>query len=375
MRADPAASRVGQRAAGALSLSQGRDRFVSLAAVHDAIARWSAPLPRSRQPNDADRRAAVACACALSELALEGAADAQWGAAEHGIAEDATAIAERAGLARGHVEPALALLAAAGCVERISGARRERRVWLAADVCGEEPALARVAWAGVRHRLRAVRASLLPAQAVLRSIARQSGPVAAGAAAPVVACTQEGLAAETLLGRTAVVSALRALTDAGLVARTARRGTWTECRLLGPVFDPASPRPAGWSGVVGDQEVPLTRAQEGGAAVVAGRTPLDRSAFVARGSADGLDAAGRGLVGAMDAAQAPAPTTGLSAQLAPPVPTSSAAMVLDVGGVRVPVAPGMTVEPPPDATLSIEVDEAGRRFLRLGPGLRLGPLP
>jgi hypothetical protein len=49
-------------------------------------------------------------------------------------------------------------------------------------------------------------------------------------------------------------------------------------------------------------------------------------------------------------------------------------MVLEVGGVRVPLSPGMTVEPPPGATITIEVDAAGRRFVHLGPGLRLGPL-
>ena len=31
-----------------------------LAAVHDALARFAAPLPRARQPNDAQRRAALA---------------------------------------------------------------------------------------------------------------------------------------------------------------------------------------------------------------------------------------------------------------------------------------------------------------------------
>jgi hypothetical protein len=50
------------------------------------------------------------------------------------------------------------------------------------------------------------------------------------------------------------------------------------------------------------------------------------------------------------------------------------AMTLDFGGVHVPVLPGTQVEPPPGAKLVIEVDAEGRRYLRIGDGVRLGPL-
>jgi hypothetical protein len=50
-------------------------------------------------------------------------------------------------------------------------------------------------------------------------------------------------------------------------------------------------------------------------------------------------------------------------------------MTLELGGVRVSLAPGAVVEAPVGATITFEVDAAGRRFVCLGPGVRLGPLP
>lgn len=329
VRPDPAAARVGERRA--LSLSAGRDRFVSVAALQDLLARWAAPLPRARQPDDARRRAAVAVACALAEPAAANAGHAGWDTAERGVAERADALAESAGLTSAQVQGALALLVAAAAVERIS-AGGERRLRLADGLVAEEPALARVAWPVVRDRIRAAGASVLPAQAVLRAIARQSGAVPAGGTAPVISCTQESLAHETLLGRTAVVSALRALVEAGLMERAARRGTWTECRLLPAAYGAAAPSVRA---APPDREVPLGFTVDGESlpAAPAARSPGDD-------------------------ARAPV----------------AAGMTLEVGGVRVPLAPGTTVEPPPGATITIEIDADGRRFVSLGPGIRLGPL-
>jgi DNA-binding transcriptional ArsR family regulator len=326
-------------------LSAGRDRFVAISLVQDALARWAAPLPRTRQPDDAQRRGALALACALAEQQLAASAADHWGAGERGVVEQVAVLAELSGLTRQQTEGALATLVAAACVERIT-VGGERRLRLVDALLVEEPALARVDWAGARARLRGVGASVLPAQAVLRSIARQSGAVPPGAAAPVVACTQESLALETLLGRTAVVAALRALGEADLVERAARRGTWTECRLLPAAFgEPAAERGPGARPLVADREVPLAHA-------------LDERA----------------------APRPPAPDAGAPIASAAPAPPERAAagpggaMALEVGGVRVPLAPGMTVEPPPGATITIEVDAAGRRFVRLGAGLRLGPI-
>lgn len=341
---DPAGRRVGERRL--LSLSGGRDRFLAVPLVQDALARWAAPLPRTRQPDDSRRRAALAVACALGEQLVGPAADDRWDAGERGVPEQLDVLAEWSGLTRAQTEAALAMLAAAGCVER-SAVGGERRLRLVAELVAEEPSLARVDWAGARARLRGAGASVLPAQAVLRVLARQSGTVPPGGAAPVVACTQDSLAIETLLGRTAVVSALRALGDSGLVERTARRGTWTECRLLPAAFghapaQPAAPRPG-----VADREVPLARAHDA--------TEREEPAA----------AAGVAAAAPRDVARAPNETA---------VAPVAATMVLEVGGVRVPLAPGMTVEPPPGATITIEVDADGRRYVKLGAGLRLGPI-
>jgi hypothetical protein len=322
---DPARSRGAARPD--LSLSAERDRFVSPDALRDAVARWAAPLPRSRQPDDARRRAAVAVACALSELLQASRAAAVGAPSDARVPEDVTDLADRAGLSAAQAGDALAMLASSGCVERVVAAG-SARLRLADAVEGEQPALARIAWPALRARLRACGVSVLPAQAVLRAIARQGGAVPPGSAAPVVACTQDSLASESLLGRTAVVSALRGLADAGLIERSARRGTWTECRLLPAVFDPAAP-------AAPPHGVPAP-----------GPSSAPSIAHPRSSSGD-----------------------------APGAVRPAAGMTLEVGGVRLPLAPGATVEPPAGATITFEVDAAGRRFVCLGPGVRLGPLP
>jgi hypothetical protein len=330
LRVDPAASRGAAHAA--LSLSAERDRFVSPDALRDAIARWAAPLPRTRQPDDARRRAAVAVACALSELLQAARAAAIGAEGVDAVPENLAELADRAGLGAAQAADALALLLAAGCVERVVEAGAAR-VGLAGMVVGEEPALARVAWAGVRARLRAAGASVLPAQAVLRAIALQGGAVPAGGVAPVVACTQESLAAASLLGRTAVVSALRALADAALIERSARRGTWTECRLSRRRSTRRRPRRG---------RPPRRRSSPPAPSRPLRRPPVRRPRRTSRRSRP---------------------------------PRGPPPMALELGGVRVSLAPGAVVEAPVGATITFEVDAAGRRYVCLGPGVRLGPLP
>ena len=342
MRLDPAPRRVGHAP---LSVSGGHDGFVALDALGERVARWAAPLPRTRQPDDAERRAAAAVACALSESLRERTDLGGREAAARAMPEDVDALAAASGLTRAQARAAIATLVACGAAERIStGGRGQLR--LVSDVVTEAPALARIAWPRVRERLRAAGASVLPAQAVLRALARQTGAVPAGTAAPVVSCTQESLAHETLLGRTAVVTALAALVRAEVIARAARRGTWTECQLLPAAFAAASPvtplASAIAAPVPSDREVPIAAAHEH---AVLGASPTP----------------------AAPAALGDATPAGVAA-------ADPAGLALELGGVRVRLAPGTTVDAPAGVTISIEVDAAGRRFVQLGPGIRLGPL-
>lgn len=48
---------------------------------------------------------------------------------------------------------------------------------------------------------------------------------------------------------------------------------------------------------------------------------------------------------------------------------------MEIGGVLVPLQPGMSVQPPPGAQLIIEIDPDGRRYLRIDAAIRVGPLP
>ena len=332
----------------ARSFTDGRNACISTAAVQELIARAVARLPAGRHPADAERRAAIAVAYAVAETASASELTAGRPLAAVEVPEDAHDLARRTGLSDRDVRGGLALLIDSGALERVVG-RAGGRLRLVDEALGDSPVLARVDWARLRDVLGETGASVAPTLAVARVLASLTPRLREDGGGETVSCTQQELVDASLFGRTAVVAALRALVGAGALEHAARRGTWTECRLLPPVFGvrPFSPtRPTDHPVRSADHE-PRTRDGAGHrdpASTVSDETTL-RAATASR--------------------------------VEPPRPVETPgahAMILDFGGVRVPVLPGTQVEPPPGAKLVIEVDAEGRRYLCIGDGVRLGPL-
>jgi hypothetical protein len=247
-----------------------------------------------------------------------------------------------------------------------------------------------VAWDALRGALRAAGASVMLALAVTGALAELTAGLERDGEGAPVACTQREFADAALLGRTAVVGALGALEAIDALERAARRGTWTDCRLLPAAFGcspllsathsvsasgghhddragHAGPASAGVRGNVGGNvggDLSGQAPAQGRAEV---RTPAAPQPAFGRGGADVPRVPGSGDLPDEDR------VTGSPSSLART--TAGDGMTLEVAGVSVPLAAGMTVQPPPGARLVIEVDERGRTFLRIGSSIRLGPLP
>ena len=341
-RGAPAAAR------GVLALKAPRGVFVACDTVRELLARAEAGLPRDQQASDAARRAALGVACAVAEIALgtDVTADRSLWTVE--VPEELHDLVERTGLPVRDVREGLRILTAAGVVDRVV-ARTANRLRLAEDAVGAAPVLARVAWGDLRTVLRAHGASVAPALAVTRAVAARTAGIRADHVGDPVALTQQELAATTLFGRTAVVAALRSLADIGALTVEARRGTWTECRLGPAVFGGEAYRTpsSGMSPTAVDAGVAATRAAAAPPVVVQ-HTALG------------------GSQRQVPSVQGTPPASGLA---------GGTGMSMEIGGVLVPLQPGMSVQPPPGAQLVIEIDPDGRRYLRIDASIRLGPLP
>ncbi len=336
------------------ALGASRGAYVAVDAVRQLLARADAELPRDRQAPDAARRAAVAVACAVAEAALASdlTADRRLWTVE--VPESVHDLAGQTGLSAREVRDGLRLLTDAGVAERVV-ARGGTRLRIAEPAVAAGPVLARVAWTPLRLALHDRGASVAPALAVTRAIAARTAGVRGDGLGDPVALTQQELVATTLFGRTAVVAALDALERVGALVREARRGTWTECRLCPAVFSGVGYR---------------TGAPDG---APAGRGAV--AADVERGAAPSP-------AGAVPVGDAPAALPARPAPVAPGAPVSppsiaapGAGMAMEVGGIVVPLQPGMSVQPPPGAQLVVEVDPDGRRYLRIDAAIRVGPLP
>lgn len=366
----PAPGGTESTASGVRALGPARGLSVGLDAVRDLLARAEAGLPRDRQASDATRRAALGVVCAVAEAVL--AADLSAGRPPWTVEvpEDLHDLVERTGLPTRDVRAGLGLLTDAGVLERVV-ARGGNRLRVAEEAVVAAPVMARVRWDALRGVLRDRNASMAPALAVARAVAARTAGVGPDGAGDSVAFTQQELVATTLFGRTAVVAALRGLDDAGALALAARRGTWTECRLLPPVFagvgyvtrvgpdTPADARPGPDAGA-------WPALPDPGAA----RPPLTEQGWRTSGPGQGRPmVTERGTVGA-----GPRPEF-VPRPLPAPALAVSTGLTIEVAGILVPLQPGMTVEPPPGAHLTVEVDPDGRRYLRIDAAIRVGPLP
>ena len=254
-----------------LSISSGGDLVASVPAVLGAIHHAAGPLaPRKlpRKPTPADMRNAAAVALGISELVRESevhAGEAPWTVE---VPEDPAELSRRAGTSLDETEDAVRLLFAAEVVSRVesTGAARLR---LAEAMFAEEPVLAQLAWEDVRHRLSAVGASLLPALAVARELARSTRLVDPEEGSSWASLTLARLTERTLFQRTAVSTAVSALEQAGVIERGQRRGQEGQYRLLPNAFgvagapaadEAALPSPASRSAAAREESAPPPRA-------------------------------------------------------------------------------------------------------------------
>lgn len=312
-------------------LAGGADLWVSPAIVRERIGAWAyAHAAEAERPGAAEVRRALAVAAAVAESAHAIWRDPEetplW---EVDVAADEAELARRSRLASRDVAGALELLVRTGVVAstRNPGARSDE-LRLAHEVLEPAPAVAQVVWDSARARLEAAGAGAAAALAVLRELARASGPVPDATRAPFVRYSVRELEAATLFGRSTVSEALGALERARLITLDARRGQTMRCALAPAAFGhelpgPVAEAPPPPSTTVGDERSQAPAARGRGAAV----PPL------------------------------PAPT-----------PASSAAPVL-LGEFA-----GTPIYAPAGTPLVVECDAEGRWSCRVGPLLKLGPV-
>ncbi len=321
---DPASAHRPAESGQVLSISSGAHLVVSVPAVLGAIHHASGPLAARklpRPPTAVDTRNAVAVAVVISELVreVEVAPRTPGGVVE--IPEAPAEFARRAGTSLSEAEAAVSLLYAAGVLARVESPSAARLRFVD-GMLAEEPTLALVAWEEVRTRLHAVRATLPPAMAVVRELARASTVVDPANGSGWANATLGRLADRTFFQRTALSTAITALESAGLIERGQRRGQEGQYRLLPSAFGAEWPRPAAGPGLPRGL-APAAPALPGAAAAA----PLD---------------------------PAPAPRAA-----APAVP-------MQIAGVPIEVPPGVSVR--------VEIDALGRQFVHVGPHVVIGPL-
>lgn len=358
-------------ARGVFVLASPRGVYVAFDVVRELLARAEAGLPRDQQTSDAARRAALGVACAVAETALGADVTADRSLWTVEVPEDVHDLVERTGLPVRDVRDGLRILTEAGVVERVV-ARSTNRLRLAEEAVAAAPVLARVDWAPLRAALRAQGASVAPALAVIRAVAARTSGIRADHVGDSVALTQQELAATTLFGRTAVVAALRSLADIGALTVEARRGTWTECCLGAAVFGGEAyvPRASAMPPAAGDAVRDANAPSPATLNAVPGSAEIRSAASVG----DSTPRAAPGVHGAWNASANVADVAEQGTSRAP-VLAGGPGMSMEIGGVLVPLQPGMSVQPPPGAQLVIEIDPDGRRYLRIDAAIRVGPLP
>lgn len=324
----------------ALSLLSAGEQWVAGEAVRRLIGAWAyGALADAGRPGSAEVRRAMAVACAIAELAHEATRTpfgdqperALWDVA---VEPHPARLADLAGGSDRDTTAGLELLRRA-CVVLVA-ADGATGVRLSELACEAAPGVARVSWAAVRGGLRDAGApanALAAPLAVVREVARASGPVPDPAAAPHVRYSVRELETATLFSRSTVSEALALLERAGLVMTEARRGQTLRCALtprafgLAPVMPTDAPR----------------------------RTPVpDLPAEPATG------------------AEAREP----SRASAPPAPLEARPQLSEIpeGVVLLGEFAGTPIYGPPGTALVVECDARGRWTCRVGPHLRLGPI-
>lgn len=309
-----------------LSISSGVNLAVSVTAVLGAIHHASGPLATRklpRKPAASDMRNAVAVAVAISELVRESEVAPRGPAGAVEILEDPAEFSRRAGTSLDETEEAISLLFAAEVLARVESTSAAR-VRFVDGMLAEEPTLAQLAWEEVRTRLRAVGASVVPALAVVRELARTTRMLEPENGSSWAHLSLTRIAERTLFQRTALSTAIAGLESAGVIERGQRRGQEGQYRLLPSAFGAEWPLPS----EVGHSSQTIPAPSPAGAPHTAT-----------------VPAAG------------PAPSPGMAA---------GAAIAMQVGGVPFEVPPGVPVR--------IELDAHGRQYVRIGAHVVIGPL-
>ena len=342
------------------------DRWVSPVAVRQAIGSWAYALgSASRRPTDAEVRTAIGVAHAICERSVDDGHRrfAQRGTGEEGageaqrdrfVPEDAADLADRAGIGRGELEAALAVLVSARAIVRHNGATTPT-VAVAGELLTPLPAVRRVDWMGARGRLRVIGASIPPALAVLRELGVTVGALAVGESPPPVRASVRDLEEATGFGRSTVSDALTALERARLVTAEVRAGRTTRFTLR-PVLYGMPDHAAETESVAETGGRSFDVPPRTGASADRRHDAVERMR-----SGAGTGRQGRGLEGDVrpfDIIPATSP--------APAAQHGAASTLLATFG-------GTPVHAPVGTPVVLEQDEHGRWICRIGP-LTLGPI-
>lgn len=340
------------------TLSRDTDLWISPSVVRQRIGAWaydrtsvnafssssaksvSKSAGPDRRPTPVDVRRALAVASAVAEVAHAMWRDPDvtplW-AVE--IPADEAELAVRSGLAKQDAAAAVELLLCVGVIERAGatdgpGGSPLRLIREALEAL---PGLTLISWDAVRERIEMSGGSIPSALAVLRELARATGPVPDPERAPHIRYSVRDLETDTQFGRSTVSEALGALERAGLISLDARRGQTMRYALTPAAFgmrieerEPAAPVAV----IVSEPSTtPLSTSTPISVPAAAPRMPADKADTSSDGHARVI--AGSALIG-------------------------------DFAGTP--------IYAPPGTPLVVERDASGAWTCRIGPFLRLGPI-
>jgi len=323
---------------------------VSASAIRSAFGAWSATRPRQESLDVPRWPHALLVAMAVAESGRASLAASNDGApweSDVTIAPVPRDLMRRTALSAGVVRRIVDALLSADVLESVSRVGDTHVVRLRPGVFEDAPVLGAVSWNGVRERLGVDLSSA--ALLTVRELAVRTTPEDR-ARSQFVPLTLRDLEEATGHGKGAVRSALAALARAEVVESRVRPRMDSWHRLLpaafgaaaAPVGGASAPTASGTVGRVQRAEPPARPVEAIEPVAVGAPTPGGRPAA--------------------DPAVPPRRVGGAPGS----VPAVDDWAIVEINGVRFPVPPG--VQPIP------ERDASGEWYLRVGPGLRYGPL-
>lgn len=298
-----------------------------------------------RRPTPVDVRRALAAASAVAEVAhatwRDPGATPLW-AVE--IPADEAQLAVLSGLTKQDATAAIDLLLHVGVIERAGGqdGLDGTRLRLVRETLEALPGLTLISWDAARERIEVAGGSIPSALAVLRELARATGPVPDPERVPHIRYSVRDLETDTQFGRSTVSEALGVLERAGLVSLDSRRGQTMRYALTPAAFGIR---------VVERDNVATVQAvvPEPNTASASAFPPTSVPAPVTVVPAANVDASDDGHVSGS------------------PKMVAASALIGEFAGTP--------IYAPPGTPLVVERDTNGAWTCRIGPFLRLGPVP